>query len=353
MKRHVKRYNCEIQNAEVSHDGCDIGGVTSVKPRRGSLSCKKPFHLFVLMVWTFASVSFADVSVTGVTVRQLEPWGRVEIAISIAGSSNNVADAICTFTAMNGATNVALPIEHLIDRGVTAGCGEMWTRTYIWNAFADVGAVKINDVALTVEARLSGVQLWENGPYWAECNVGATKPEEYGYYFKWGSTTGYTYDNGTWVSSKGVRMSSSPFSKYSSVGYYVNATGNLTAACDAATAHRGAPWRMPTRTEMQQLLGNCTITFTTRNGVYGLLATGKGGYSTKSLFLPAAGRGDGSLYYLGLNGFYWSSESYTNYSVYDSVRATALEFDSHKNYGYYVEYLGYGQSVRPLREFDK
>ena len=23
----------------------------------------------------------------------------------------------------------------------------------------------------------------ENGPYWAECNVGATKPEEYGYYF--------------------------------------------------------------------------------------------------------------------------------------------------------------------------
>ena len=23
------------------------------------------------------------------------------------------------------------------------------------------------------------VQLWEGGPYWAECNVGATKPEEY------------------------------------------------------------------------------------------------------------------------------------------------------------------------------
>ena len=23
--------------------------------------------------------------------------------------------------------------------------------------------------------------LWENGPYWADCNVGATKPEEYGY----------------------------------------------------------------------------------------------------------------------------------------------------------------------------
>ena len=27
---------------------------------------------------------------------------------------------------------------------------------------------------------LGGVQLWAGGPYWAECNVGATKPEEYG-----------------------------------------------------------------------------------------------------------------------------------------------------------------------------
>ena len=28
------------------------------------------------------------------------------------------------------------------------------------------------------EEDLGGVQLWENGPYWAECNVGATKPQE-------------------------------------------------------------------------------------------------------------------------------------------------------------------------------
>ena len=63
-----------------------------------------------------------------------------------------------------------------------------------------------------------GVQLWENGPYWAECNVGATKPEDYGYYFWWGDTVGYTrsggtwteyghrYDDVTWVSSTGQQM---------------------------------------------------------------------------------------------------------------------------------------------------
>ena len=38
--------------------------------------------------------------------------------------------------------------------------------------------------AVTITAEdLGGVQLWENGPYWAECDVGATVPEEYGYYF--------------------------------------------------------------------------------------------------------------------------------------------------------------------------
>ena len=73
-----------------------------------------------------------------------------------------------------------------------------------------------------------GVQLWENGPYWAECNVGATRPEEYGYYFWWGDTVGYSRSGGawndygegdgsgyysgvTWVSSTGEQMSSSPF----------------------------------------------------------------------------------------------------------------------------------------------
>ena len=65
------------------------------------------------------------------------------------------------------------------------------------------------------EDDLGGVQLWENGPYWAECNVGATNPEEYGYYFWWGDTVGYTRSGGTlgddgysvvtWVSSTGKK----------------------------------------------------------------------------------------------------------------------------------------------------
>ena len=59
------------------------------------------------------------------------------------------------------------------------------------------------------DPELGGVQLWEGGPYWAECNVGATEPEEYGYYFWWGDTVGYERQGNAWVAADG---SSSDFS---------------------------------------------------------------------------------------------------------------------------------------------
>ena len=48
--------------------------------------------------------------------------------------------------------------------------------------------------------------------------MGATKPEEPGYYFRWGDTVGYRPDKETsgtvwWVSSRGERMDGSPFSE--------------------------------------------------------------------------------------------------------------------------------------------
>ena len=47
------------------------------------------------------------------------------------------------------------------------------------------------------------VQLWEGGPYWATTNIGAEKPEDYGYYFWWGDTVGYKRENNKWVASDG------------------------------------------------------------------------------------------------------------------------------------------------------
>ena len=47
------------------------------------------------------------------------------------------------------------------------------------------------------------VRLWEDGPFWAETNVGAENPEDSGYYFWWGDTIGYKWENMHWVASDG------------------------------------------------------------------------------------------------------------------------------------------------------
>ena len=204
-----------------------------------------------------------------------------------------------------------------------------------------------------------GVQLWEDGPFWATCNVGATKPEECGYYFWWGDTVGYmrnANDDG-WISVKdgtSHQFNDCPISvknnsQLQSEGY-IDSTGNLVAKYDAATAHLGASWRMPTIAEIETLTSNCDTIWTTRNGVYGRLVSGRGAYASKSIFLPAAGMGTGSeLDALGSLGHYWSS---TPYSGYSHGARDLFVYSSDFSGGCY-SYRYCGQSVRPVRGFSK
>ncbi len=300
-------------------------------------------------------------AVTALSARQRYPWnGLVDIDVTLSGALDDMSQVDCFFAATNRATGGALPIVHVIQNGADTGSGTTWTRKFIWDAKADIGAVKIERVALTVEAKfLGGVQRWENGPYWAECNAGPRKPEGYGYYFWWGDTVGYMRNGSRWDAVDGSRTGFS-FSSGNCPTYgtsvsllqsagYIDSTGNLVAAHDAATAHLGAPWRMPTDAEISALISNCTATWTTRNGVYGRLVAGKGTYASKSIFLPAAGYGYGSdLDRLGSGGYFWSSTPYLGNSYY----AWDLYFVS----GYFLrdyDSRDRGQSVRPVRGFAK
>ena len=175
---------------------------------------------------------------------------------------------------------------------------------------------------------------------WATCNVGANAPEEYGDYFAWGEISPkenyiiQTYQYWTDYDGDGS-WDSGEFAELGDIA------GN--PQYDAATANWGGAWRMPTYSEQNELLNNCTWEWTTLSGVNGRRVTGPNG---NSIFLPATGSRLGtSSYNVGSNGDYWSSTPYED----DDYYAFNLYFGS----GHY-EWLWIGRydghPVRPVLE---
>ena len=108
-----------------------------------------------------------------------------------------------------------------------------------------------------------------SGTKWASCNVGATKPEEYGELFAWGETsTKRTF------SDRNYKLPQSSVNDISGTKY------------DVAHVKWGGGWRMPTKAQIEELAEKCKVSQTSINGVKGVLVKGPNG---RSIFLPAAG----------------------------------------------------------------
>ena len=215
---------------------------------------------------------------------------------------------------------------------------QYYIRAYATN---EVGTVYGEEVSFTtLERNANGREYVDLGlsVKWATCNVGATSPEEYGDYFAWGEITTKAEYNSSNCPTYGLSTS-----QLQEQGY-IDGEGNLTPQYDAATVNWDGGWRMPTKSEQEELLDNCTWTWTTQNGVNGYNVTGPNG---NSIFLPAAGyRFKPSLNNAGGNGYYWSS---THYDYYICDYAFRIDFDSVDRFVYeYGRY--YGQSVRPVIE---
>ena len=177
-----------------------------------------------------------------------------------------------------------------------------------------------------------GVQLWANGPLWAKTNIGAILPTETGFYFWWGDTLGYKWQNEQWVASDGS-VSGFSFTNANCPTYgkslaqlqsmgAVGADGNLLPAYDAAAQQWGDDWRVPKASEIKNLMELCTWSWTTNSGVVGYTVTGKGLYSGNSVFLPVAGYGsNATTNNLATLICQWSSTSTGNssYRSYFSV----------------------------------
>ena len=241
-----------------------------------------------------------------------------------------------------------------VGEGVTPG----QNRHIVWDAGADWPGNK-GEVKAIVTAIKGGkpnkVQLWEGGPYWADRNIGASSPEDYGLYFWWGDTVGYKRVGNAWVANDGsssnfVFNSITPISSKSITSLqnegWISTANVLMPKHDAAHVQWGSRWRMPTEQELNDLNNKCDWTWTTMNGIRGRIVCGRDKYSLSRIFLPAAGDGySTSLRDSGSTGRYWSSvlSDYT----YDKI-----PYFLHVNSGFHLVttvYSELGMSIRPVQ----
>ena len=231
-----------------------------------------------------------------------------------------------------------------VDAASTTAMSKLYSDLSKWLETKNSNIVEKDEKNVTSEKDHKYVDLGlPSGLKWATCNVGATKPEEYGDYFAWGETE--PKEEYSWFKYK-YGTDYNQLTKYCNDSYYgkdgfMDNKTVLEPEDDAAHVNWGGTWRMPTKAEQVELCNNCTWDWITQNGVKGYKVTGPNG---NSIFLPAAGymRG-GTLNDAGSSGSYWSSSLDTgspNYVYY-------VEFDSD-----YVRwdicYHYFGRSVRPV-----
>lgn len=123
---------------------------------------------------------------------------------------------------------------------------------------------------------------------WASCNVGATRPAEYGNHYAWGEVE--PKERYEWTNYKYSDGNDEDFTKYTTLMTPTRKPDNkvlLEADDDAAHANWGGTWRMPTREECSELLKKCTWELQTVDGTdgYKVSSTTNG----NSIFLPFAG----------------------------------------------------------------
>ena len=175
-----------------------------------------------------------------------------------------------------------------------------------------------------------------SGLLWCEHNVGASTPYEDGLYFSWGNVTGHSgtdgYDFGT--------SSDGPYASTPGAAL----TGNIptNGTYDAARHNMGAPCRMPTVGEFQELNAQCDSEWTDEDGVAGRRFTSR--INGNSIFFPASGGRHGTgLDNRGSSGYYWSSSLSSQTSGYNLNFNSGGVSPAHNNYRFY------GFSVRAVQ----
>jgi len=240
------------------------------------------------------------------------------------------------------------------------------------------GTVDVADIATVIEIMAGKIVIPQapdnakavdlglpSGTLWASINIGASAPQDYGLYFAWGDTKGYSAESGhmfSWETYKWMAKGQSSWEHitkytvddgetdadwYETNDYTLNdefagdGRTQLLLVDDAARANWGGQWAMPTIEHIRELKKYTTSEWTTFKGVNGRKFTSK--QNSNAIFLPAAGyMGSKGIDQLETTGNYWSSSlSSTSYI------ASELWFNSSLA-DPFTSSRQYGQSVRPI-----
>ena len=159
-----------------------------------------------------------------------------------------------------------------------------------------------------------------SGTLWATTNLGASEPEAYGDYYKYGdSGSGNSLENYKWYNSE--------YKKYTKYCKY-DKRFILELADDFARKKWGGNWRTPTKMEFEELINNSFVEWINFNGTTGYRYTSK--INGNIIFLPAAGVPDGYDFDKGKYGYYGTSSAYEGPfpSYSDGGNSYGLSFSS-------------------------
>ena len=188
---------------------------------------------------------------------------------------------------------------------------------YVWEE-------KIVAVAQAVDLGLP------SGTKWASWNIGASTPQEYGDDYAWGELHTKT----DFVKST-YQYYNSTSEKYDYIGNSI--CGN--SQYDIAKHLWGGNWQLPSKTDFEELVKNCTMQWSNIGGVRGIMFYGK---NDNSIFLPAGGARQHD-----------NIENYCTYGT-GTLSPTAEEdvyaFVAEERYGCDINtrFRFWGQSIRPV-----
>lgn len=227
--------------------------------------------------------------------------------------TNTITSETILSTTWQG-SDIVLQIDNGVSYTITAGNVSGYAFTP-----ESVSYTAISGYSRTVVMKYMGEAIdlgLTSGNLWCSHNVGATNPEDFGLYFAWGKTAGYPY--GT---------------SHSFFNESLDTTASLAYSQDAAYQNTNGKYRMPSRSDYEELISETDRASATINGVPGFKFMNKTNNNI-FIFIPKAGYYYNNSYG-GAHFEYWTSTGNRVY-VNDS-------------FGFASENISNGKPVRAVK----